>query len=61
LQIFVDSISEEKIGTIFEPKSLIQVLANLMYSSTAQPDDTGNCNDQMSTTSALSENLTTKE
>lgn len=55
LQIFVDSISEEKIGTIFEPKSLIQVLANLMYSFTDEQHNTGNSSNQMNT-SASSEN-----
>lgn len=54
--IFVDSISEGKIGTIFEPKSLIQVLADLMYSSTAQPHNAGNCSNQMSTI-GLSEDI----
>lgn len=33
--IVVDSISDEKVGIIFDPRSLIQVLANLMYGVTS--------------------------
>eukprot|EP01018_Ginkgo_biloba_P015901 Gb_02839 [translate_table: standard] len=45
--IFVDSIHDEKVGTIFEPNSLIQALANLMYSFLSQPYNNGKYNNEM--------------